>query len=264
MAIDKIKLAVYLDEVDDDPATACKNLATKGIHYVVLRNAWMGNICDATDTACQRLRQLLNDNSLSVVTIASDLGRFDHLSAVPPAKVDRLFNLAAYFQAANVRVHIGNHIRGGPDMVQIKNWMTMITDRCLSAGLTPLLEVSDDSAVRDPVQLAGLLAAFRRWKLLYDPAQLIIKHKQDPFQRYWTLLKSFVGAVDLRDFKIGHGFKPVGFGDARLRETVGEGLSGQFKGWYYLEPSLGRKHGSAVTRWETFQLAHEALENLVS
>lgn len=264
MATDKIKLAAYLDEADDDPAAACKNLATKGIHYVVLRNAWKGNVCDATDAACQRLRKLLNDSSLSVVAIASDLGKADHLASVPAAKVDRLFNLAAYFQAANVRVHVGNRTRSGPDLPAIQTWMTMITDRCLSAGLTPLLELGDESAVRDPVAVAQLLAAFRRWKLLYDPAQLILRHKQDPFQRYWTLLKSFVAAVDLRDFKIGHGFKPVGFGDARLRETVAEGVSGQYKGWYYLEPSLGRKHGSAVTKWETFLLAHEALENLVT
>lgn len=264
MAIDQIKLAVYLDEVDDDPAVACKNLAAKGLHYVVLRNAWKGNVCDATDASCQRLKKLLNDNNLSVVTIASDLGKADHLGAVPKSQVDRLFNLAAYFQAANIRVHLGNKLRSEPDKAAIKDWMTMITDRCLAATLTPLYEVGDDAAIRDPVAIAELFASFRRWKLLYDPVQLILRHKQDPFQRYWTLLKSFVAAVDLRDYKIGHGFKPVGFGDAKVRLTVAEGLSGQFRGWYYLEPSLGRKYASAVTRWETFQLAFEALENLVA
>ncbi len=127
-----------------------------------------------------------------------------------------------------------------------------------------LYEVCDTSAIRDTASVAKLLANNRRWKLLYDPTSLIMKQNQDPFMRYWTLLKNFTGAIDLRDFKIGYGIKPVGYGDAKIKLTIDDCISIGYKGWFFLEPSLGRRHGSAVTKAETFALAYQALENLTT
>lgn len=265
MSIDKLKLAAYLDEAGEDPASACRVLADNKFNYVVLRHAWSGNICDVNDKVCSALRKCLTEHNLSVVAIVSDLGRVStvELNHTPKEKIDRLFNLASYFQTGMVRIHAGVRAKN-TDEEAITDWMASITDRCLSAGVVPLYEIGDDSVVREPAEVAKFLSRFRRWRLLYDPVQLIIKQNQDPFSRYWTLLKASTAAVDLRDFKIGHGFKPAGFGDARIRLTVDEGLKGDYKGWYFFEPSLGRRYGSAVTKADTFKLALEALENIVA
>lgn len=109
-----------------------------------------------------------------------------------------------------------------------------------------------------------MLTKHRRWKLLYDPAQLLMHQNQDPFTRYWTLLKNFIEAVDIRDYKMGYGNRPAGFGDGRLNLTLKDAIATGFKGWYYLEPSLGRRYGNAVSRSQTLHMAIEALDMLLS
>lgn len=266
MPIENLKLAAYLDEAGDDPAAAARLLASLKINYVAIRTVWGIPVLDANDQACSRLRAILDEHKLSPVAIISDLGAVDQtlLPKVPTERVDRLFNLASYFKVGMVRVHCGSRDKAPLDQAATDGWLQLITDRCLAAGVVPMLEPGDVSAYREPAELARMLNAFRRWKLLYDPVQLVIKRKQDPFSRYWTLLKGQTAAVDIRDFRIGHGFKPAGFGDTKIRLTVEEGLKGTFKGWYFLEASLGRRYGSAVTREDTFKLAYEAIENIAS
>lgn len=142
--------------------------------------------------------------------------------------------------------------------------MQKITDRCMSSSVTPVLEITNETLIDGPVGIAQLLANHRRWKLLYDPAQFVTHQKQEPFSRYWTLLKSFVAAVDVRDYKVGIGFKPAGFGDSQIALTIKDIISTKHPSWLFLEPSLGRKHGSAVTRQDTFTMAMEALEIIVT
>lgn len=264
-SLEQLKLAAYLDEAGDDPISACRTLAEHKFNYVILRHAWAGNICDINDQACVHLRKILQEHNLSVVAIISDLGKVDtlQLNKTPKDKIDRLFNLVSYFQAGMVRIHCGLKSRT-PDEAAATAWMQTITERCLATNTVPLYEIIDDALFREPTEIAKLLSAHRRWKLLYDPVQLIIKQNQNPFSRYWTLLKGLTAAVDMRDFKIGYGYKPVGFGDARIRLTIEEGLKGTYKGWYFFEPSLGRRHGAAVTKTDTFKLAFEALENIVA
>ncbi len=261
-----LKLAAYLDEAGDDPASAARLLASLQVNYIVLRQVWGTPILDANDQACSRLRQILDENKLSAVAIISDLGAVDTslLGKIPRERTDRLFNLAAFFKSSMLRVHCGTREKGTADEKAVTAWMGEITDRCLASSTVPLYEIGDQSPYREPADVARVLTAFRRWKLLYDPTQLIIRQNQNPFSRYWTLLKGQTAAVDVRDFKIGHGFKPAGFGDAKMRLTIEDGVKGVYKNWYFLESSLGRRYGQAVTREETFKLAYEALENIVS
>ncbi len=262
VTLDKLKLAAYLDEGADEPAAACATLAHHKINYVVLRHVWSSNICNITDRACQQLRTLLSQHNLSVVAIISDMGLVDQslLNKIPKEQIDRVFNVATYFQAGYVRIHAGIKSKVVDDEATVA-WMQMLTERCLSANLVPLYEIMDTAAINEPAAVATLLAKCRRWRLLYDPAQLIIRRNQDPFTRYWTLLKKFVAAVDLKEFKIGHGFKPLGYGDTKLKLVVQDSGYG---GWYFLEPALGRRYGSAASRAETFKFAFEALENLLT
>jgi hypothetical protein len=264
MSIEQLKLASYVDEAGEDPVSACKTLSAHKFNYIVLRNIWSSNICDATDQSCSHIRKLFVDHNLSVVALVSDIGKVDsnQLQHIPKEKIDRLFHLASYFQTSMVRIHCGVKSKNQDDGAVLA-WAQMITERCLAWNLTPIYEIIDESIYYNPVDVAKFLSVNKRWRLLYDPVQLIIRQNQNPFTRYWTLLKPSTAAVDLRDFKIGYGYKPVGVGDARIKLTVDEGLNGNYKGWYFFEPSLGRRYASAVTKAETFKLAYEALENLV-
>jgi len=258
--IQKLKLAVYLDEAGDDIVSACAALKDLDIHYAVLRNAWVGHISDVDDRVYQQIRSELIRNNISIVAIISDIGKVpvNQLATIDNAKITRIFNIASYFGVSHIRFHIGT--QSTENVGAIYKWMQLITDKCLETNIVPLLEITGESSIISPIEIAPLLSKFKRWKLLYDPVQLILRQNQDPFVRYWALLKSFVGAIDIRDYKIGYGFKPVDFGDAKIGLTLRDAINSHFDGWYYLEPSLGRKHGNATSKRDTLRMALEALE----
>lgn len=257
-----LKLAAYLDEAGEDPKTGCATLKSVKIPYIALRHVWASNICNASDQSCQTLKKLFRSHDLTVIMIASELGQVpaNELPKIKKEAIDRVFDIASYFGASYIRIYAGDI---SPDSDKyVKDWLALITERSISANVTPLLEVSSGSSIYKPVDIVQWFSKFRRWKLLYDPAQLILKQSQDPFVKYWTLLKQYVGAIDIHDYKIGHGHKPVGFGDTKIQATLNDANASNFTGWHFLEPALGRKHGSALTRTDTFKTALGALEAL--
>lgn len=263
--IDKIKVAAYLDEAGDDLVNACLTLVDCGIPYVVLRYAYGGkNICDSTDQNCQNLKRLVNESDLSVIGIASDLGKVNASSLLDTNHddIDRVMHIANYFNASFVRIHAGLKTRDNASTI-IDKWMTLIVEKCISHNLLPLLEITHDSYYNQPADVAMLLSKYQKWRLLYDPVQLILKRNINPFVKYWSLLKNRVEAIDIRDYKIGKGYKSPGFGDAKITETVRDAINSGYKGWAILEPSLGRRYGSAYSKKDTFKFAYDGLQRII-
>ena len=54
-----MKIAAYLDEVGETPVDSCDILSKLNIHDVVLRQVWTDNICNASDSVCQKLKKIL-------------------------------------------------------------------------------------------------------------------------------------------------------------------------------------------------------------
>ncbi len=261
----ELKLAAYSDEAGDDIATACQTLQQTGINYAVLRTIiGKGNVCDLSDKECQSLKQTLHEHRISPIILISNLGDVSQsdLQKINQNKIARTFNIATYFKVSYLRINIGKsqeHLDGAA----VNAWMNLMSEQCRRSNLVPLLEIAHDSATFKPTEIVTTLAEHKDWQLLYDPAQFIIRQNQDPFVKYWTLLKNKVAVFDLRDLKIGYGFKPIGFGDAKIKLTLDDAIKSHYDGWYCLEPSLGYRHGPAVTRSATFKLALEALERLL-
>lgn len=264
LKLSDLRLAGYLDEAADEPAAACQNLAKLQIRYVVLRQAWTTNVCTLTDQSCQKLKTLLDEYQLIPIAIASELGKVEakNLGAVNAEQFNRAFDIAAYFKIPMMRFYAGLKIAGNHDNA-VSDWLSFVTEHSLRANIIPMLEVTHDAYITKSADLATLLVKNKRWRLWYDPVQLILRQNQDPFIRYWTLLKTYVEAIDVRDYKIGYGCKPVGYGDAKIELTVKDAINVNYKGWYFCEPSLGRKYGSALTKADTFKLAVEAFEQLL-
>jgi hypothetical protein len=260
---DKIKLAAYLDEAGEDPSEGAACVKSTGIDYVVLRSAWGTNVAALSDNQCQSLQKSLVANNLSAIALISDLGKVNvrSLPVVDSEQIKRVFNVAAYFHVDMVRIQVGV----GPYVKEpIVAWMDNIQQQAISFGLKPVFEITEDAWTMEPARVATVLSSHKSWRLLYDPVQLIIKRKTDPFHKYWTLLKNSAAAIDLRDYKIGRGYKPVGFGDAQIKATLDDCMNASYKGWYFIEPSLGRRFGSHTTKSETFKAALEALDVLLA
>jgi len=263
-ARDTLRVASYLEEVGEDPATSCDNLLELGIPYIALKHVWTGNIGTLSDIAYQKLRKIISDREMTVILIASDLGDepADRLDQISESKIDHIFNLASYFKAPMIRIGIGKQCAQDCTSA-IDRWMDKISTKAISANVTPVYEITHDSAITAPSGVANQLAKHKRWRILYDPAQFILRQKQNPFIKYWTLLKSSVEAIDIRDIKIGKGFKPAGHGDSKIDYAVKDAINSGYKGWYIMEPSFGRRHGSALTKKDTFKMALNAFDVLV-
>lgn len=261
---DTLRVAAYLEEAGEEPAKSCDTLLGFGIPYVVLRHIWTGNITGLTDSSYHKLREIILERDMTVIMVASDLGGepADSLHKVSEEKIDHVFNLAQYFKAPFVRIGIGTKCNG-ECVSLIDDWMGKISTKAIAANVTPLLEVTNDSHISSPSGIANQFLKHKRWKLLYDPVQFILRQNQDPFVKYWTLLKNNVAAIDVRDLKIGKGFKAAGHGNSKIDLTIKDALGSGYQGWYIMEPSFGRRHGDALTKHDTFKLALDAFDAII-
>lgn len=259
--IDRRHLGAYLDEVSEDPEAACESLAARNIRLVALRRAWTQGLESLQDQALHRLKSSLDDHGLKAAMVVSNVGAVDQseLAGVPGDEVQRPFLLANYFGASAVRVHAGFGT-GRPDLQLLSAWMSRVTKRSIAANVTPLLELSAEGVLQEPGDVAALLRDHPRWGLLYDPAGLMVTRVLDPYTKYWTLLKSRVAAIDLRDVLPGRKYLPVGHGSCRWADTLADATASGYRGHYFLEPGLGRRYGDALTREGAFEIAYEAIK----
>ena len=242
MGRNNLKFAVYLDEIDDDPSKACEVLSHNDVTSVCLRRAWTRDISAIPDEACSRLLDLLQSNGLDVVLLATSIG------SVPPEtlsqceqQLDRALAVCNYFKCKAIRVFIGKPSDPKKASKLLDAWLDLVSAKSLSANVAPSFELSLSLPVIEPAGLASLLNKHKRWSVIYDPAVLIMQRKMDPFTRYWSLLKQKVSHFDIHDFLIGKSPRPPGHGDAKLDLTLADAIGSGYRGWYCLEPGMGRR-----------------------
>lgn len=247
------KLSAYSDEISDDPVAACELARTYGLQTVCLRKAWSQPVVELSPEALRLLKGSLG--GLRVLLLTSELG----LDSLEPSdeQFNKPFLVANYFGARFLKIHVGNI----PDPERLKNWMERVANRALSASLVPVLEYQIDSGYWSPQELLKVVEPFRRWRLLYDPAQFIIRRNLNPFEQYWQPLKKHIALVELRDFQIGVGFRPAGHGDSKLAETIRDANLNSLPIYYILEHGLGRNYGKAVGRTAVFKLAYDCMND---
>ena len=249
------RISTYLDEISDNPTVAAElAINTYKFNTICLRRAWTGNVIGLNDIALAQLKNVLG--SMKVLMLASDIGA--QTIKVTDAEFERPFLVANYFGARYLRVHIGN--ASEHDLQEA--WIKRIGDRAIRANITPLYEYNPDYGNITAPEILNLLNNHPRWKILYDASSFCVRRNLNPYIKYWTILKDKVAIIDIKDFKIGQGFRPCGLGDCKLKETIAEANINP-NIIYALEPSLGYRYGTASNREEVFSLAwNQMLEYL--
>ncbi len=258
-----MKIAAYLDQAGEDPLSACKNLVKHKISHVALKRIWTNNVDSVSDNICQDLKKLLVDYDISPILVASNLGNVpaNRLNHIKESEIKRVFNLVSYFKTNYVRVFLGTKCNDDCSVI-IDNWISRIIEYSVLFNVVPVYEVSPDSYYFSHIDLAKILNKYKKLKLLYDPAQFLLRQNMDLFVKYWLLLKDNISLFDVRDIKVGRGYKPAGLGDAKLDLTIADSLD-SFSGWYILEPSLGRRYSNYVGKEEIFGIALKAFQDIV-
>lgn len=258
-----VKLAVYTDEVFDDPDKACELLATKKVDGVCLRRGWCRDIYNMPDNAISILGGILNKHALAPILLHTEIGCISpsQLAAEEP-KLVRAMQIRKYLKCKATRIGIGT-ISAKDDNELIQRWLPTASGLSISYDVQLLFEPETNSYYNQAAAIAILLNKSRRLNLLFDPALLVMRAKTNPFVKFWSLLKSRITFVDIHDFKTGDSAKPAGFGDAQLDVLVADALASNFSGWFCLEPGLGRRYGDATTKDQTFLRAFDAFETLL-
>lgn len=249
-------IAVYTDELNEEPDEACQLARTIGLQNVCLRSVWGGNIGLATDENCKKVLAAVKKHGVKVVCLATDNGRVPADELGSPATVTALHRsivLANYFRAKQIRVNIGLRTnRDTPINIQpkIRNWMNFVVQECRASALVPILEVDPECYYFEPGNLLVALQEAPGWRLLYDPALLMIRRNHDHVASYWALFRDHVAALDLHDYKPTAGFVPIGGGNCQWPLLVQECVGMSYGGWVFVEPGPSRRRGVAVAKPE--------------
>ena len=251
----KTKLAVYLDELDIDPSNACVLARNLNFKTVCLRRVWTTNVGRATDDACRIVMSAIQANNLEVLAVCTDHGQTNNLTV--DNSIERSIIIGGYFRAKYMRFFAGtgrgqvaSYRIGAPLSDVAKSWFTGIGDLCVKHKITPLLEIESGATFFEPEEVLRVLAVHPAWRLLYDPAQLVIGRNHNPFERYWLKMRDKVEAIDLHDFLPSAGFVPIGSGNGRVGDTIYDAISSNYNGWYIVEPGAIRRSAIVISKPE--------------
>lgn len=257
-----MKIAVYLDEVADDPIEACEQIKLAGLQNICLRQVRSYNVAEATDDACQNLIQTIRKYEFNVICVASCFGRLSQKNLMPIPEVQRAIQIAAYFKAKYLRFFNGLG-RERADK-QLAYWMNYISNECLKSNVIPLLEIDPEATIQNPLDIEALLKAYPSWRLLYDPALLVLRHRIDPYILYWSKLKSYIAAADLHDYKIGSGLRLIGSGDCRWLETLKDMKQSGYDGYLLIEHGMRHSLKSKAKGPHLLRAILDQLNRLIS
>lgn len=263
---DDLRVAAYLNEAGDSLPESVATFADCGLHYTVLGNMWLGNIADVNDGVCANIRSALNSVNVSTIALNTNVGNVPVMDLAKIAKpdVERVFNRCRFFNSQFVKFGSGfsTSLLGSAGDYAVEYWWDLLSALASDYDVVPLIEITNSGYSSDCVTLIKLLEKYKSIKLLYNPSALILDRNVDPFLKYWVLLSKFVALVNLRDFKVGVGFKPVGFGDAKLKAVVSDSLNSGGSHWFCLQPNLGSRFGSLSGRSSVFKSSVKALDSI--
>ena len=244
-----MRLAVYLDELHDDPALALDALPTSWTSICV-RSAWGRKIDLLTAEHLRILATLIRDKGKHAVLVASECTAL--------GKVEQMLQ---FCQVLGCKA-----LRTVPDFTspQLADWFRAVSSSSLAADVVPVLEPGF-MCWQKPTDLALLLAGHRRWQLIYDPASLTDNGRRtgNTFVQYWSLFKQRVAFLDIRDYRRDAGRVPPGLGDGQLDLILSDTAHCGYKGWVCLEFGLGSRLGGVTGKDRTFKMGLQALNVLI-
>lgn len=235
----KLKIAVYLDQLSNDPLQACDLAAKLGVTHVCLRRLWSTNICKGGPEFTQFRQDLagkLRELNLGVALISSDLGKSPveqvtrELDNVPWA-----LQVCKQFNCGNLGVLCGRRTNHPNAMAAVDGWMSMISDLTLAANVVPSAFLGHGTVFNEPVDIAGFLRKYKRWKVIYDPAALVLLSDVDPFKKFWSLFRNRISHFSLHDGKPGSSKIAPGRGKSQLEQTITDCVISQYTDWVCLD-----------------------------
>ena len=270
-----LRLAAYLHEAGEDKQEAANTLKHLNIKYVAINSSRYKSAEEI-----HKLKPFLSDNNLTPILLKSTVGY-----QIPPmlssSQAIDAFNTAKYLGVSYLAFGLGIKIQVPLSVIdqsssafiqlatnsaqdQISTWITVVNELASNYNIIPVYEITNECWYYNRIDMIIKLISGTKWRLLYNPSRYLYKSNIDTFEHYYKALKQYINVISLQDYKHGYGCRPVGFGDARIEKIISDCQESNYLGWFVLEPMLGYKYGEALTRSQTFKLAYQSLQDLLT
>lgn len=239
--IEELKIATFMAEADEKISSAIKIIKDTNIDNIVFTNTG--------EYTLQEYITLMKASEIGVVgmDIKSEQSAFNY---------EYYKDLAL---ALNPKFAIYNW--DGTDIDQV--FLDRFIDCSIQGNFTPMLCMNNIKNTLKPrdKQLDKILNISRRLHLCLDPVEIVLRYNIDIYDEYFKKYYNKIGALVVRDYKIGVGNRPVGYGSIRWREIFGH--LDKYNGWLIFKPSLGTRYNNLVNRGDIFKASYSAFVELV-
>ncbi|HMO58055.1 MAG TPA: sugar phosphate isomerase/epimerase family protein [Roseiflexaceae bacterium] len=263
-------LSAFGDEIDAELETQLTVLASEGVLFLELRNAWGKNVLDLDAAELRRARALLDTYGFGVSAIGSPIGK-SALDQPPSFELERLDRAAAaadVLGTRKIRIFSFFIAAGEADTrrSEVLARMGALTTRAGQLGLTLVheneKEIYGDTAERCHDLLATIDSPALR--MAFDPANFV-QCGVRPMEVAWPLLADYVTHVHIKDAVFADGgVRPAGQGDGAIPALLAALDARGYEGFLTLEPHLQVAGPSGGFSGEAgMRLAIQALRELL-
>jgi len=268
-----LRLAAFADEIAPALDVQIEHCLSNGVHAVELRGVDGVNVLDFDDALCARIKDALAANGMSVVSIASPIGKIRIDEPFEPhfTHFKHAVALAEFFAAPFVRIFSYYPAQGESHRDLLTQHRDEVMRRMRAkvayvAAHKPVLLHENEANIygEHPAECLDLLQTINSPKLkaAFDFANFVVA-KDDPLPA-WHLLKSHVVHIHIKDAQMRSGtVVPAGQGDGHIPEILRDAYAGGYRGCLTLEPHLavaGQFQG--FTGPALFATAATALKNV--
>jgi len=262
-------LSALADEISPDLDEQIRVLKAYKIQHLELRSVEGVGVLDFSSADLESIYQYLVSHGISVSAIASPIGKIGITEDFEPhLDLFRKAIKAAQVCHTNSIRMFSFFIPLGKDpglfrVEVLRRWAAFV-EAARPFGLTLLheneKEIYGDSADRCLDLLESLACPFV--KATFDPANFVQCH-EEVYPRAWKMLQKHVAYLHIKDALLADGtVTPVGLGDGRILELLGELKASGYRGFLSIEPHLDNSLPGGGP--EMFGVAVRALKEILN
>lgn len=242
-------LSAFGDEIDADLDTQLELLNDLEIGYIELRSAWGTNVQQLDDGQVTAIRDACRRHSIEVSCIGSPIGKSPILDPIEKEleNLERIFQIAEALGTEYVRLFSfyppdGNEREATERYLdESVSRLSRMATEAEQRDITLLLENEQGLVGDNAERCQALLKAVdsQSLRFVWDTANFVVAGFEQPTDRGWALLSSYLDYVQVKDYRVADGkMCPAGEGDAQVSELLIRLREDGYRGFIALEPHL--------------------------
>jgi sugar phosphate isomerase/epimerase len=243
------KISGFSDEIAEDIDTQFATLNKLGINYFEPRGINGKNISTLNDAEVEELKQKMQEYGIKASSIGSPIGKIRTTEDFEPhfEVYKRVVKTAKMLDCKYIRMF--SFFKDGEwteeKIKEVKSRLSKLIEYAKQEGVILLHENEGDiygETIEGNLDIMQSLYC-DNFKMVFDPANFAQKGV-DNIKAIETLLP-YVEYMHIKDHKKGKGIVPAGFGDGNVLYVINKLFAKGYKGFFSLEPHLGRFKGLA-------------------